>query len=412
MHGCMAFFLTGSATTDNVPGMYHTLQNASLDQYLAALYGGTTKFRSAELTVGKFLGPCSASCIALGEGGAILSQMDNPQNIWDKYFASLIVGPDPKALADAAKERALGKSILDYVASDVQRLMGRLAGTEKQKLQMHLTAVRDLETQLATVPPPMSTCVIPPRHAMSGNANPADDYIVGSVNDAGLNYLDRITDMQIELLSQILICDLTRYATLVFTSMVGPGNAPVTMPDLSGNGTMVNAAVGTDIQVPANFHNDIAHKTTSTWGPYSDTPVVAKAVASVQRYYHGKIARMMQRLQAAGMLDNTVILIGNEGGAGWHTIRQVPIVMAGGANGALKMGRRIVHPNRKPQVADHAVALDGSPVMTSLAPATSHNSILVAVANVFRAAAGDGPITSYGTCSLHPEFTQGISGLI
>ncbi len=73
LHGCMGFFLTGSAPADNNPNtMYHTLQNQSLDQYLAGLYGGATKFRSVELKteatdVGTF------GCIAAGDGGALHS---------------------------------------------------------------------------------------------------------------------------------------------------------------------------------------------------------------------------------------------------------------------------------------------------------------------------------------------------
>src|SRR5262249_54894190 len=105
-------------------------------------------------------------------------------------------------------------------------------------------------------------------------------------------------------------------------------------------------------------------------------------------------------------------LIGNEGGMGaTHQIRHVPIVMAGGANGAVKMGRRLVAPRRVAQPGDYPANMDGTRSVDSRVLPTSHNPILVAVANLFRAAAGDPPIDRYGTCSLHPEFTMGIQGL-
>ncbi len=138
-----------------------------------------------------------------------------------------------------------------------------------------------------------------------------------------------------------------------------------------------------------------------------------QAVAMVQRYYHGKVARLMQLLQNAGVLDNTVILIGNEGGLGAaHQIRHVPIVMAGGANGALRMGRRIVAPGRVARAEDYCTQTNGDGALDERLVPTSHNPILVAVANTFRAAAGDAPIDRYGTCTLHPDFVLGVPGLI
>jgi hypothetical protein len=386
--------------------MYHTLQNASLDQYLAGLYGGTTPFRSIELkTEATELG--TFGCIAAGTGGALLSFMTSPQAIWDKFFAPFLTSSDPAAKAAAAQKRAVGKSVLDFAIGDLQRLEARLAAAEKQKLDQHLTVMRDLEHQLAAT----VSCMAPPRHAESGNANPADNYVVGTSNNAGIVDLDRVADMQIELLAQILICDLTRFGTLVLPTFAGPITGSPQISNLAGN-QMLTGSSATDIPVPADFHIEIAHKQDS--GNVNQVALnVHKAEAAVQRYYHGKVARLMQRLQDAAVLDNTVILIGNEGGMGAaHQIRHVPIVMAGGANSALKMGRRIVAPGRVAQVGNYALRTDGTGSIDERGLPTSHNPILVAVANVFRAAAGDPPIDRFGTCSLHPEFVLGVPGLI
>jgi hypothetical protein len=217
--------------------------------------------------------------------------------------------------------------------------------------------------------------------------------------------------MQIELLAQILICDLTRFGTLVLPNF---GGAITGAPQISSldHTTMLTGSTATDISVPADFHLEIAHKQDD--GDVSQVPLnVHQAGAAVQRYYHGKVARLMQRLQDASVLDNTLILVGNEGGMGAaHQIRHVPIVMAGGANGAIKMGRRIVSPGRIAQVGNYALRSDGTGSIDERTLPTSHNPILVAVANAFRAAAGDAPIDRFGTCSLHPEFVLGVPGLI
>jgi hypothetical protein len=334
--------------------------------------------------------------------------MTSPEQIWDKFFASLLTSNDPAAIAAAAQKRAVGKSVLDFAIGDLQRLQGRLAAIEKQKLDQHLTVMRDLERQLTAT---VSACNIPPRHAESGNANPADNYIVGTSNNDGIVDLDRVADMQIELLAQILICDLTRFGTLVLPNFAGPITGSPQISNLEGTG-MVTGSTATDIPVPADFHIEIAHKQDT--GNVNDVALNHhQALAAVQRYYHGKVARLMQRLQDAGVLDNTVILIGNEGGMGSsHQIRHVPIVMAGGANGAFKMGRRLVAPGRVAQPGSYALRTDGTDSIHEEGLPTSHNPILVAVANVFRAAAGDAPIDTFGTCTLHPEFVKGVPGLI
>jgi hypothetical protein len=407
LHGSMGFFLTGSAPSDGIQNtMYHTLQNASLDQYLAGLYGGMTPFRSIEMkTESTELG--TFGCLAAGPGGALLSFMTSPQAIWDRCFANLM--PSNNAAAD--HKRAVGKSVLDFALGDLQRLQSRLAGPEKAKLDQHLTVVRGLENQLASLPSP-TVCTPPARHVEGGsNTSASDYYITGTTNNAGITYLNRVADFQIELLAQILICDLTRFATLVLPNFAGDITGTPMITNLDGT-AQVTGSTYTDISVPADFHIEIAHKADD--GNVTDVGLnVHQAVAAVQRYYHSKVARLMQRLQDAGVLDNTIILMGNEGGMGAaHQIRHVPIVMAGGANGALRMGRRIVAPGRLPRCEDYATTSSGGGAIDERLTPTSHNPILVAVANTFHAAAGAPLIDSFGTCTLHPDMTKGVPGLV
>lgn len=385
MHGALALFLTGSSASGGAD-LNFSMQNESLDQYLAGRYGGETRFRSVQMTNETDFGDLySASCVSCGPGGALLGRMTSPEEIFDTYFASLIV-PDDGA---ARRRRLIGASVLDFVAGDITRLSGRLGAAERVKLDQHLTVVRDMERRLTTTT--SGGCSVPLRHAERGNPDPGDDYVVSNQYNGGSPYFDRICDFQIELLAQLLVCDLTRFATIVIAGTAGEGTDPTMMARLDGGAGEELAATGTDLLIPADFHNSIAHIS-------SDSRLeVQRSVASMSRYYNGKVARLMQRLREADALDSTLILVGNEGGDGsGHSTQNVPILLAGGAQGAITMGRRVVAPGRTAEIGEAPSGVSR----------TSHNPILVGVANAFGA-----DLTSFGTCA-DASMTAGIDGLV
>jgi hypothetical protein len=390
MHGALGMGLTGSSASGG-SGMSWNMQNASLDQLLAAKYGDATRFRSVELFVDPHLGGLSSyDCIAFGDGGKPLDALTKPTDIWDKYFAQLVVPQDPQAQAQAMRRRQIGASILDFVMGDIQRLNSRLAGAEKQKLDQHLTAVRGLEKALQGGGSVAAQCVAPPRHNPTGNSNPSDDYLVSNLYNGGAPYYDKVCNFNIEALAQILICDLTRFATFVLPPISGEGIPSTQVPVLDGSGTELGAA-HTDLPLPQNFHDSLAHKSSSK------TLLVQQSVASMNRYFYGKIATLMQRLADAQQLDNTLILCVDEGGHGAeHSTANVPILLCGGANGTLQMGKRVVAPGKTAQVG-------ARPTGDKL---VAHNSILVAVANAFGA-----NLSSFGTCA-NSAYTAGVQGLI
>lgn len=378
MHGALGLFLTGSSAPFSPTGDWR-LQNPSLDQYLAEKYGGATRFRSVQLTNETDYGsaPTTGSAISFGTGGAPLSRMTDPQEIWDKYFAGLM----PTDAAAAAKLQRKRASVLDAVTKDLTRLNGRLAGAEKQKLDQHLTAVRELERQLTQMPA-ATGCVAPARHSKAG-----DGYVVQNQWNGGVDWFDRFADWQLEMLAQILICDLSRFGTIVLS---GVAQKAGTCTGLAGD-TIPATSVGDlpDRALPWDFHNEIAHRSGD------DSPAAQRVVAGMMRYYMKKLARFMKVLHDAGALDSTLIMVGNEGGHGaGHSTDNVPILLAGGANGKLRLGRRLVAPGKTAVVGDQPRGAR-----------SPHNPLLVGVANAF----GE-TLTSYGTSA--PSVTAGVSGLL
>ncbi len=74
-----------------------------------------------------------------------LPPTDDPAQVYASVFSDLHT--DPVALAHL---RARHKSILDAVGGEYTRIGGQLGSADKQRLDAHLTAVREIETRLTT----------------------------------------------------------------------------------------------------------------------------------------------------------------------------------------------------------------------------------------------------------------------
>ena len=101
-------------------------------------------------------------------------------------------------------------------------------------------------------------------------------------------------------------------------------------------------------------------------------------LAKFNRYSYGKIALFMQKLAAAGVLDNVLIYASSDmGNPALHSTRNAPTVLAGGAAGTkFRMGRRL-----KMQ-ADCMTNLWCSPTDAEF-KASTNNHILVSIAQAF-----------------------------
>lgn len=313
-HESAATFLTGSRVSSQKP------LNSSIDQYLAVEkgLGANTRVTSIALAVGN-VDKASGSAISYGAGGEALSKIIDPAAAFDQLFAGFAVGDDPAARAAAERERRLGKSVLDFVRADIGRLNQRLAPAEQQKLEQHLTSLREIEKQFESSPGAGARCVVPTRSGGTGFPK-LQQY------NGGEPYFDAITDAQVDLLAQAIACDITRFATLFLN-------------DLSYEGNPLGLGKST--------HDDVAHyyqgsPVGSNGRPGEGNPATWLPLAKFNRYSYSKIARLMQKLDEFGALDSTLIYAASDmGNPSLHSTRNVPTVLAGGANGKFRMGRRL-----------------------------------------------------------------------
>jgi hypothetical protein len=302
-HDASRVILTGSSQRG---------RNASLDQFLALErgLGQSTPLSSLVLGVGS-PAPDLGQCISYAQGGIALPKLIDPSQTFAQSFSQFVVGADAAALAQSERERRLGKSLLDYWHRDLAALSARSPASERYKLDQHQNALRELEKRLVAN---VEGCAAPP--APDSSQFPALNAYGG-----GEPYFDTVTDLQIDLLAQALSCGVTRVATLF-------------LADLS--------RTRLDPALPDDVHLGVAHLYKSGGRAGGGDPESWLPLARQNRYTCEKLARLVQRLDQLGILEQTVLIaLSDMGDPNRHTSRQVPALLAGGWGGLLKGGRHI-----------------------------------------------------------------------
>ena len=384
-HDAVASILTGSPLNGGVP------ENSSLDQYLAVEkgLGATTRRSNVVFGVGE-PNTTPGNTLSYSVGGVGVGKIISPFEAFD-YLFSGFVPPDDKAGQEALKRRnALGQSVIDYVREDCSRLRARLAPPEKQKMDQHLAAIRDLEKNFSSAS--SAACAMLPRRPTESDF-PVDMSKLVRFN-GGEPTFDVVTTFFVDLLAQAFACDVTRFGTLVLNDLPS---------DSVGNASVDSLGYG----LPSDFHNNVAHRYLSrgfdwqgklanqgdatTWLP----------LAKYNKYVYGKVARLMQKLDELGTLDSTLIYVTSElGNPNLHSSAAVPTVLAGGSNVPFRFGRRLR------LTPDCAPPNDSCKARAATYAAGANNHLLVSIAQAFGVdtdSFGKGPDGSF--------TTGGLSGL-
>jgi len=315
-HDTAGTILTGST----IDGGARRPANSSLDQYLAVTkgLGSETRITSVNLGVGNDATDPGLT-LSYGDGGAPLPKIIDPVAAFHLLFDGLAVSSNPADMAAAARKQKLGQSVVDYVRWDITRLRTGLAANEQQKLDQHLNALHEIEKQFTSGAVGGPVCAVP-------GSPDASKFPKLKQYNGGEPYFDAITDAHIDMLAQALACDVTRFGTLFLNDLSYAGNP---------------------LKLPADNHGAVAHtynastvgnnNVTATGDPASWLPL-----AEFNKYCYTKVARLMQKLDQLGILDSTIIYVSSDmGNPALHSTRNVPTILAGGANGKFKMGRRL-----------------------------------------------------------------------
>jgi hypothetical protein len=213
---------------------------------------------------------------------------------------------DPAKLALQLKQQ---RSLLDFVRADLTALAGRVGPTEKMKIDLHATALREYETRLAALETPAATpnsggacgtgVTIPPNMSFTDEANvPALMKLAGDFSALALG------------------CNITNVITLQW----GYG----------GNHWRFRW-----LGIDQNTHDDIAHRDN---GPGS---AAAPRMIKMNVWYAEQIAYLAKALdrypsEGGTALDDGLVVWGNELATGPHGLKDIPLVFLGRAGGRLK----------------------------------------------------------------------------
>jgi hypothetical protein len=280
----------------------------SIDQFVAKEFGPNkpyqraaddpmpeTLFRTVQLGV-ECLDPAITNRMIYAGKDQPLHPEDNPKAAFDRLFKGVKPSGNPVPGDDsAAKERAREKAIVDLVAGDLRRLRARIGSEDYAKVDAHLESLASLERSLGSDVPVNASldCKVP--------ASPSGD-----------GYDVKLKQMS-EIAVAALSCDVTRVVSLQWSyafshikhSWIGLGD-----------------------------HHGYSH----------DGQDRRKELSAIDAWYSQQFLYLLQKLDSVKegngtMLDNTLVVLGRELGNTSHNMEHSPILLAGGAGGALKTGR-------------------------------------------------------------------------
>ncbi len=276
---------------------------SSIDQIVAEGIKVPTAFKSLEFGVGTRPEINHWTRMVFWKGIPLAPEPD-PLAMYDRLFKDFTpAGTSPGDTVAATRLLALKKSVLDAVLGELSQVSRQVGSADRVLLETHAASIRDLETtldRLATTVP-------------SAACKPSKTGLTGAVLDTS-NLWPESLQAQLKLMVMALQCDRTRVMTLMF----GRSN-------LSQRYQFV-------IPGNSNSHHKMGHE---RQGP---------ELIKIYTWYMTQLAAFIGMLKSASdgggttLLDNSVVLVSSEFGAGTHSWTNIPYVLAGRCGGAFKPG--------------------------------------------------------------------------
>jgi hypothetical protein len=248
----------------------------------------------------------------------------DPLTAFNNTFPQSVTGTSASAVA--ARQRVLlRQSVLDSVTGDLTELQGRLGADDAQKLDFHLTAIRDVENQLSKLMNGGGACTTAPMQATAPWYSPSAKG--SAIESSQEQYNDQMVQFFASLIIAAIQCGQTRVASFQFGY---------------GGGKWKFGWLAPPINI--NHHDDIAHH--DTQDAVGNEPTSSYVIA-INQYYASIVRKVAVALNATPsgpgtLLDNTLIVWGNELGRGDHQLTDVPFVLIGLVGNGIKAGNRLI----------------------------------------------------------------------
>jgi hypothetical protein len=236
--------------------------------------------------------------------------------VFERLFGAEDVPPEPEALRRRLAER---RSVLDVVLGRARALQAELGPTDRRKVDEYLNGVREIERQIERAEADSST-VPPPFDKPAGIPAEFADYV------------KLMLDLQVAAFQ----ADLTRVATF----MMGREGSLQSYPEIG---------------VPDSHHPLTHHRGQAD---------LVERVTRINLFHAELFAHLVSRLAATTegggtLLDHVAVVYGSGLSDGdRHTHEDLPVLLAGGANGRIAGGRHLAFPHETPMTNLFLTLLD------------------------------------------------------
>jgi hypothetical protein len=287
----------------------------SLDTWLGEKFKANVALPVVRLGVGaNFQTGSHISYFAPGSASPI---EDNPAKAFYNIFGGAAGPVDPVA---KNKLLAAEMSILDLCMNDIKGLQTKLGSVEKQKLDVHLESLRELERRVQNAASGPVTAACTKEVDMRGLSFPQPDYNYPPEPHKN-EHFGVIGDIMTDLAVQVLACGVSNVLYFQWSHPVSP--------------TSFNFPGGTD---QPRGHHDMSH-----YGDLNGS--MAMDFVKAQAWYMDRLAKLLLRLKEIkegdqSLLYHTAAMALTEiADSNLHDFKNVGLVLAGQAGGAWSTGR-------------------------------------------------------------------------
>ncbi len=303
-HDSNLSFLTSAPHPERRAGFKNSI---SLDQFAADHLFGQTRFPTLTLS-------CEGAGLSWTKSGAPVPTDDWPSSVFSKLF---LEGGSEEVQAQA-RRLADGQSVLDAVRDQARKMTDRLNGGDREKLEEYFTSVRELEQRLALAQ------VWSKKPKPKVNAKPP----VNIQNSADLVGKTRLW---FDLIHLAIQTDSTRLITL---QLLGTSS----VPPIPG----VNQG-----------HHDLSH--------HGQEPAKIAQLKTLELEKLRTLREFLRQLRTTkesgeSLLDRTIVFFSsNLGDASKHSVKNLPIILAGGG---FKHGQHLAFDeNKNPPLSNLYVSM-------------------------------------------------------
>jgi hypothetical protein len=292
-----------------------TAGGRSIDQAIAAAIGGKTKLKSLELGVESTTSVLEPMVLRMSYGGPDdpRTPLDEPKQAFARLF-----GDTSAAQPEIDRLHKKRASVLDAVLGEFRAVGSTLGYDDRQRLERHASAIRDLENQISSMSGSNSAvCKSPPAPTVTAELVDCtvNEHSATPMKAKCLASFEAIGKAQMDLMVLAFACDLSRVVTLQWST---------------AESTTVHAHAGV-----TGEHHRMSHDL----GTYGDQ------LKKVDTWFTKQFAYLLSEMKKVNegdktLLDNSLIFFPNELSEGEiHSRRDMKYLLAGKAGGQLETGR-------------------------------------------------------------------------